>query len=101
MHGASPVYSPGSDAKAQSEVDLPEPTSPKSPPQGAIIPHSAPGFTISPLPLPSGNGLHPGHASGGKPVTVNSQITGVANQAAEDKALPQLDNVEELNILLK
>lgn len=95
------IDSPGSDAPAHSEAESPTPASPNSPAQRSILPNSAPGFIISPFALPCETTLRPSYAGSGGPVTWSNQLTGVPDSAAEKEAVPEVDDVDELNMLLK
>lgn len=95
------IDSPGSDAPAHAEADSLEPSSPNSPAQRSILPNSAPGFIISPFPPPIEGALHPSHAGPGAHVTWSNKLTGVPDSAAEKEAVPEVDDVNELNMLLK
>lgn len=97
------IDSPGSEATTQSES--PEPASPNSPAQRSILPNSAPGFLISPFPLPINSVIYPSHADSGEHITWGNDMTAVSHSAAEKEAekeaVPEVDDVNELNMLLK
>ena len=99
MYSAPLIDSPGSQATAQSES--PEPGSPISPAQRSILPNSAPGFIISPFPLPINSAIYPGHAGSDEHVTWSTDVTAVSPSAAKKEAVPEVDDVNELNMLLK
>ncbi|KAL3161781.1 hypothetical protein ABBQ38_008875 [Trebouxia sp. C0009 RCD-2024] len=101
LYSAPLIDSPGSDAPAHAEADSLEPSSPNSPAQRSILPNSAPGFIISPFPPPIEGALHPSHAGPGAHVTWSNKLTGVPDSAAEKEAVPEVDDVNELNMLLK
>lgn len=80
------IDSPGSDSAAESPGAL----SPESPADRSILPNSAPGFAISPSPVPYLGVLHNELAS----MSMHEQ-EGPASAAAE------VDDVDALNLLLK
>ena len=101
LYSAPLIDSPGSDTPAHSETDSPEPASPNSPAQRSILPNSAPGFIISPFPMPSESGLHPSQAGPGAHVAWSNKLTGVPDSAAGKDVVLEVDDVNELNMLLK
>lgn len=105
LYSAPLIDSPGSEATARSEAESQEQASPDSPAQRSILPNSAPGFSISPFPLLMDSALHPSHVSSGGHVTWGDGMTAVSHAAAqveaEHEAVPAVDDVNELNMLLK
>ena len=75
------------------------PASPDSPADRAILPNSAPGFIITPSPVPIFG------TSGGSYASSSRQAAGVMKVvsavAAEQEAVPEVDDVDALNMLLK
>lgn len=105
LYSAPLIDSPGSEATARSEAESQEQASPNSPAQRSILPNSAPGFIVSPFPLVIDSALHPSHADSGEHVTWSDGMTAVSHSAAEaeaeKEAAPAVDDVNELNMLLK
>lgn len=101
MYSAPLVDSPGSDSVAHSLIESPVPASPDSPADRAILPNSAPGFIISPSPVPFHGAVDLGYASSGRQATEHDRVAELTGAAVEEEAAPEVDDVDALNMLLK
>ena len=101
LYSAPLINSPGSDSVTHSFSESPVPASPDSPADRSILPNSAPGFVISPSPVPFlGPCDHCYHATG-RQTPANSHVTELSHPAAEKEAVHEVDDVDALNMLLK
>lgn len=101
LYSAPLIDSPGSDSVAHSLTESPVPASPDSPADRSILPNSAPGFIISPSPVPFyGPPEHHYHGSS-KQTPANSHVTELSHPATEREAVHEVDDVDALNMLLK
>jgi hypothetical protein len=101
LYSAPLIDSPGSDSAAESLGAV----SPESPAERSILPNSAPGFIITPSPVPFHGVMHDGlNLKAQRTHTASSaEVVGVGYTPLQDPApeVLEVDDVEGLNLLLK
>ncbi|KAL0050828.1 hypothetical protein WJX82_007928 [Trebouxia sp. C0006] len=101
LYSAPLIDSPGSDSAAESLGAV----SPESPAERSILPNSAPGFIITPSPVPFHGVMHDGlNLVAQRTHTASSaEVLGVGYTPLQDPApeVLEVDDVEGLNLLLK
>ena len=101
LHSAPLIASPGSDSAADESAESPMMLSPESPADRPMLPNSAPGFLISPSPVP----FH--RMAQDSPAQIDSvplQDMRIEDAAAVEPAVSaavEVDDVDALNMLLK
>ena len=99
LYSAPLIDSPGSDSAAESLGAV----SPESPAERSILPNSAPGFIITPSPVPFHGVMHDGHNVVAQYTASSAEVVGVGYTPMQDPApeVLEVDDVEGLNLLLK
>ncbi|KAA6420471.1 MAG: hypothetical protein FRX49_09632 [Trebouxia sp. A1-2] len=99
LYSAPLIDSPGSDSAAESLGAV----SPESPAERSILPNSAPGFIITPSPVPFHGVMHDGHNIAAQHTAASAEVVGVGYTPIHDPApgVLEVDDVEGLNLLLK
>ena len=101
LHSAPLIASPGSDSAADESAESPMMLSPESPADRPMLPNSAPGFLISPSPVP----FH--RMAQDSPAQIDSvpqQHMRIEDATAVEPAVSaavEVDDVDALNMLLK
>lgn len=99
LYSAPLIDSPGSDSAAESHGAV----SPESPAERSILPNSAPGFIITPSPVPFHGVMHDGRNIIAQHTASSAEVVGVGYTPLQDPAPEglEVDDVEGLNLLLK
>lgn len=99
LYSAPLIDSPGSDSLAES----PGPVSPESPADRSILPNSAPGFIISPSPVPFLGAMHDHFDSTARHTASSVGILRASDTPVQNNATDadEVDDVDALNLLLK
>jgi len=99
LYSAPLIDSPGSDSAAESLGAV----SPESPAERSILPNSAPGFIITPSPVPFHGVMHDAHDIVARHTASSVKVVGVGHTPIQDPApeVLEVDDVEGLNLLLK